>query len=214
MDLREELIFKSSKGPKLELQIPEEEGVDDKLTLGLKGAFNKSLAATLGVDWLFASDTVAQPGLKDGNLKSDIAFNDIELKLVPESGDPSSFYIERVHAFRVFASGGGSLGIQCKIDMTGHLDEVLDFFRAHRSSGFEFRLKARQNGLFGDGTRVDMSTPLPDPDEDRSHENRPRGGRRGKKVQSIAETVIAEIEAENPSEQADLIEEQEEVLIN
>lgn len=201
MELHEELVFKASKGPKLEIEIPED-AAQDKLTLGLKGAFNKALATALGVEWLFASDTVGNPGLKDCTLKSDIAFSDVELKLIAESGDVNTFYPEKIHTFRCFASGGGGLGVQCRIDINGHLDEILDFFRNHRSSGFEFRIKSRQGELFDGGTRVDMSGDEPDADDptadssdpapvidfpDRSHENRPKGGRRGRKAAALHE---------------------------
>ena len=184
MELRQELVFKSSKGPKLELDIPDEDG-PDKVTLGLKAVLNKTLATSLNVDWMFASETVAYPGMKDATLDSDVSFTDVELKLVGSDGELNTFYPERVYSWRVFAMSSGQLGVQCKISMEGHLDECLDFLRQHRSAeGFTFIIKSRQGELFEGGTRVDLS------------EQPKRGRGRPKKVQAISEPEPVEEAAE------------------
>lgn len=226
MELRQELLFKASKGPKLELTLPEKEGDDDKLTLGLKGQFNKTLAESLGVGWMFAAETTAHSGLKDGNLSGDIAFSDVELKLKGAHGELDTFYPEKVHSYRVYSAGAGSLGIQCKIDITGDFNVLLEFFRKHMVDGFDFIIRSRQQELFDGGTRVDMSAdvePSDPPEVDRSHENAPKGGRRGrpKKVQDISQPVLvaapevdnAEWDKHFDEKHAEAVPEPEEALI-
>lgn len=187
MKLRNELVFKAARGPKLELTLPDKEGEPDKLTLGLKAAFNSTLAAELGVDWMFATETVAHSGLKDAKLNNDIAFADCELKLRGGQGELDTFFPERIYNFRAFAIGGAGLGIQCKVDITGDFNDILDFFRKHVADGFEFIIKGRQGELFEGGTRVEMTEEqaqesfetLTDAEGgvDRSYENKPAPSR-------------------------------------
>lgn len=204
MELRTELLFKASRGPKLELTLPDEEGEADKLTLGLKGALNKSLATELGIGWMYASETVAHGGLKDAKLNNDIAFTDCELKLLGDQGELDTFFPEKIYSFRAFAIGGAGLGIQCRVDISGDFNDILDFFRRHISTGFEFIIKPRQGKLFEGGTRVELGESDEEISEsdipvvaagqgdglDRSHENRPKGGKRGRprKIVDIGST--------------------------
>lgn len=186
MQLRNELVFQAARGPKLELTLPDKEGEEDKLTLGLKAAFNSTLATELGVEWMFATETVAHRGLKDAKLENSIAFTDCELKLRGGQGELDTFFPEKIYGFRVFAIGGAGLGIQCKVDVTGDFNDILNFFRSHIADGFEFIIKGRQGELFEGGTRVDMSEDTPenpaapmemaileDASVDRSYENKP-----------------------------------------
>jgi hypothetical protein len=155
------------------------------------------MGETLGVEWLFTGETTAHSGVKDGNLKQDTQFQDVELKLV--SADQAvihSFYPEKVHSFRYYGIPGAGWGLQCKIDITGHFHDILDFLSEHRTTGFSFVIESRQQGLFDGGTRVDM-TPEAEPSDppaetvDRSHENKPRGRGRPRKVTSIDGAEVA-----------------------
>jgi hypothetical protein len=207
MDLREELVFKAAKGPKLELTLPEEEGEQDKLTLSLKGQFTKTVAAVLGVDWMFAGETTGHSGMKDCNLSRDISFADCELKLKGAHGELDTFFPDTVYGFRAFAAGGASLGIQCKVDITGDFNVLLDFFRKHMADGFQFSIRSRQGQLFEGGTRVNMSpeqepSDPPSDEVDRSHENKPKGGRR-KKITPINVEAVASESSDKASQEWD-----------
>lgn len=226
MELRNELWFKAARGPKLELTLPDKEGEPDKLTLGLKAAFNAKLAAELGVEWMFATETVAHSGLKDAKLNNDIAFTDCELKLRGDQGELDTFFPEKIYSFRVFAIGGAGFGIQCKVDITGDFNAILDFFRKHVADGFEFIIKSRQGVLFEGGTRVDLAEDKPEDvapegEIDRSYENKPaptRGRGRPRKVVDIGATrdvspaqaaewdAYYDGKAESTSETADILD--------
>lgn len=196
MQLRSDLSFLGSKTPKLELTIPEGDA-DDKLTLGLKAEFTKAIADELGVGWMFSGETTANPGLKNGHLSQDIQFTDVELQLTGDHGGLDTFYPEKVYGFFCYTTSGAGWGVSCKIDINGHLTDILDFFRQHRSDGFTFTIRSRQKGLFEGGTQVEMGADQEpsDPPEtvdivaetlaDRSHENAPKR-KRGRPARVIS----------------------------
>ena len=154
MQLSEDLVFLSSGVPSIDTEIPEDPA-HDKVTVCLKGVLTKTTAAALKVDWIFASETVAFGGLRDGNLSKDTNLTDVELRLFHESGDLCSFYPDKAHSWKISAIGGGGWAAQCKIDVGGNGDEILDFFRNHRL-GFQWTLRPRQANLFDGGDRVEM----------------------------------------------------------
>jgi hypothetical protein len=161
MELRAEITFPKSRQPRLEIEFGEEESSDDSLTLGLKGVLNKTLADLLNVGYIFASETVAVGGFKNMQLDDATFFTETTLKLTGKNGELDNFFPEKVHSFRVFKLAGGSLGVQCKIELKGAFDPLVDFFRKHRE-GFTYSITPRQKELFEGGTRVDLSEVEPE----------------------------------------------------
>ena len=154
MQLSEDLVFLSSGVPSIDTEIPEDPA-HDKVTVCLKGVLTKTTAAALKVDWIFASETVAFGGLRDGNLSKDTNLTDVELRLFHEDGTLESCYPDKAHSWKISAIGGGGWAAQCKIDVGGNGDAILDFFRNHRL-GFQWTLRPRQANLFDGGDRVEM----------------------------------------------------------
>lgn len=199
MELREELLFGNSRGAKLEIELGTSDGEEEQITLGLKAVLTKTVADALNVGWVFASDTTSHGGFKDMNLEKSTQFADLQLKMVAETSELETLFPTNVYSFKVSRLPGGSPAIECKVDIDGNTDAVLEFLRQNRSDGFSFMLKPRQQELFEGGTRVDLAAASEEPAEpvgdevpDRSHENAPR--RRGRpagsrnRVQPIAQT--------------------------
>ena len=156
MDLHGEIVVKDGRRPRVEIEIPEAEGTDDILTLGLKGRLTRGVADTLGINYLCCGDGAApHDGFKAANLE--ISLVDMQLKLKGPNSELDMFLPEVINGFRVYRIGDSGMGIQCKATTNGRLQEILDFFRKHRGDGFEFSIKPRQGNLFEGGTRVEMS---------------------------------------------------------
>lgn len=156
MQLDNRLAFKLSKQAGIKPDIPA--SGPESVTLDLYGHLTKSMAESLGIEWAFSSETVSHGGFKDANLVKDLMFADVELELLSHDGTVGErFYPEKAYNWRIYAMGGGEIGVQCKIFMTGGLDATLDFLRNHKADGFVWALSPRQAGLFGEGDRVDMT---------------------------------------------------------
>ena len=155
---RSELLIANSKRPGLEITIPEGTDQDDFLTLKLKGDMTPGVAELLACEYLYVNNT-PQGGFKEVTL--DLTFADVELKLLDGSDGVHTYYPESIYGWRVYRKGEGQLGVQCKVDMHGHYEPILDFFRANRSDGFKFIIRSRQGELFEGGTRSASTTDEP-----------------------------------------------------
>jgi hypothetical protein len=154
MELHGELLIVNSKRPGLEITIPESAEKGDFLTLKLRGDMSKAVAELLECDYLYVGDT-PQPGFKEITL--DATLVDMELKLIGKDDGVNTYYPESIYGFRVYRKGENELGISCKVDMNGHYEPIIDFFRANRTDGFKFVVRPRQGQLFDGGTRVALS---------------------------------------------------------
>ena len=169
MQLTDDLIFQVIGNPKIDFETTKDPA-QDKAVVEIKGVFTKTSAALLGVDWIFASETVANSGMRGGNLIKEASLVDVELRLFCETdGAVESFMPELCHSWKVSAIDGGGWSAQCKIDVGGNGDRLLDFFRQHRQ-GFQWTLRPRQANLFDGGTRVDMTPDTPEADETQPEE--------------------------------------------
>jgi hypothetical protein len=204
MQLGSKMEFPLGTLSKLEIEIGEE---GDKLTLGLKGMLTKQIASQLGIDWMFASDTAGYGGIKDAALSTDCAFTDIELRLSDGEEGEMIFHPEKVANWRVFAIGGAGLGIQCKSHIVSDVFDVISFLQEHRS-GFYWEISPRQQALFADEVVAEAKKEVADslfaevdePTEppknfaldydDRSHETRPRGGKRVRREARVPDEVL------------------------
>jgi hypothetical protein len=212
MDLRDELVFNGGYLDDLGIKMGKTAG-EHILTLSLGTVLNKTMAEVFGIAHLFVSDTVPHESIKKAVL-DDIEIHDAELKLAGPQGDGGidTFYPEKIDGFTVFKVAGGQLGFKMKAHHSGRLFEVIEFFDTHSATGFSFTIKPRTGSLFEGGTRVNMSpleeSPAPPEeqmplvaednvvgiDEDRSHENRPRGGKRGRKPAAESEPFATDEE--------------------
>jgi hypothetical protein len=154
MELRGVIQVSGAKRPGLEIMIPEQADKPDFLTLRLKGVLTPEVADIIGCAWVYRDGT-PQDGFKEMTL--DVVFVDFELKLSGESGELDTYYPEKAYQWRVYHKGETKLGVQCKIDMNGNFEPIIDFFRKNRADGFSWFIKSRQGELFEGGTRVAMS---------------------------------------------------------
>lgn len=154
------------------MDIPEQEGNAPTLTIAVKAPLTKANAEILGIAWVFASSTTANPYLKDAALINDISFGDVKLWL---QGGETVFQPDRVYGFRLHARGGATWGIGFKIDFDARVYEVLEFLQDNRS-GFSISVVPIQQNLFAEEAVADAKDDGAEP-EDR-HETRARDGRR------------------------------------
>jgi hypothetical protein len=197
MQLSSKLEFSNGKLSKIGLDIPDEG--EPLLTLSLKAPLAKASADLLGIAWVFATDTTANPYLKDAALINDIAFGDVRLDLENGAG---VFRPKSVHGFRLHAAGGGGWGIGFKVELDSEVYEVLQFLQDNRT-GFRIEISPLQQNLFAEEVAAEAkqearetaktvaSIPEPVP-EDRSHETRPRGGRRKRQEEEQMPFDVAE----------------------
>jgi hypothetical protein len=193
MHLQEEMAFDAVKVKSIAITSAEDPGV----VVEVYTVLPTKHAKLLRVDFLMNGSVVRE---QITGLAVNVNLEDIEV-LLPSGirEDHDSYFAETIEKIQVKRTEQGQLGASFRFHLPlADADSIIDFFRKYNKVQFAMSLRSRQGELFQGGTRVSVSEGEGAKAEevDRSHENRPKGGRRKKADSTTTEEPAAVAEEE------------------